>query len=355
MVRPGGRIALLDVSTPPNPLIRTGNNIYFGHVVPRIGAAALRRRRPTDTCRRAWPTCRRPTRWWPCSPRPDSPPSRHTQLSGGLTQLLVATRSVAGRPRLRPTMLRDHPARSTRCSTGDGGQARPERHRPRRRHALRARRRRGCRTRDGRTHRRRRRLRSTRRLRTRFDGGVARTHRHRRRAVPAGHRMRPARPRGRRAQVGGESEHDHRRRVRPAAGPPTARRRDRLARFGRFDDPAHADRRRASRSSRRRRSSSTSPRWRPPATRCAPGDLVKAVIARPIIVSSDQPIDVHAVLRRLRASFGSSYRYSIDGLIGASPGAAHRGRRRHRPIAPPRRDRAAHRRRHATTNGSPPS
>ena len=49
------------------------------------------------------------------------------------------------------------------------------------------------------------------------------------------------------------------------------------------------------------------------------GDLVKAVIARPIIVSSDQPIDVHAVLRRLRASFGSSYRYSIDGLIGASP------------------------------------
>lgn len=49
------------------------------------------------------------------------------------------------------------------------------------------------------------------------------------------------------------------------------------------------------------------------------GDLVKAVIARPITVSSDQPIDVHAVLRRLRASFGSSYRYSIDGLIGASP------------------------------------
>ena len=30
------------------------------------------------------------------------------------------------------------------------------------------------------------------------------------------------------------------------------------------------------------------------------GDLVKAVIARPITVSSDHPIDVHAVLRRLR-------------------------------------------------------
>lgn len=49
------------------------------------------------------------------------------------------------------------------------------------------------------------------------------------------------------------------------------------------------------------------------------GGLTKAVIARPIIVRSSEPIDVHAVLRRLRASFGSSYRYSIDGFIGASP------------------------------------
>ena len=49
------------------------------------------------------------------------------------------------------------------------------------------------------------------------------------------------------------------------------------------------------------------------------GELTKAVIARPIVVRSTEPIDVHAVLRRLRASFGSSYRYSIDGFIGASP------------------------------------
>jgi len=49
------------------------------------------------------------------------------------------------------------------------------------------------------------------------------------------------------------------------------------------------------------------------------GKLTKAVIARPIRVRSSEPIDVHAVLRRLRASFGSSYRYSIDGFIGASP------------------------------------
>ncbi len=49
------------------------------------------------------------------------------------------------------------------------------------------------------------------------------------------------------------------------------------------------------------------------------GNLTKAVIARPISVRSSEPIDIHAVLRRLRASFGSSYRYSIDGFIGASP------------------------------------
>jgi isochorismate synthase len=49
------------------------------------------------------------------------------------------------------------------------------------------------------------------------------------------------------------------------------------------------------------------------------GELTKAVIARPVTVVADRSIDVHAVLRRLKASFGSSYRYSVKGLIGASP------------------------------------
>ena len=47
--------------------------------------------------------------------------------------------------------------------------------------------------------------------------------------------------------------------------------------------------------------------------------MAKAVIARPILVESDRAIDVHAVLRRLKATFGSSHRFSIDGFIGASP------------------------------------
>lgn len=49
------------------------------------------------------------------------------------------------------------------------------------------------------------------------------------------------------------------------------------------------------------------------------GRITKAVIARDIAVESSAPIDLHAVLLRLKVSFGSSYRYAFDGLIGASP------------------------------------
>jgi demethylmenaquinone methyltransferase/2-methoxy-6-polyprenyl-1,4-benzoquinol methylase len=36
-VRPGGRIALLDVGVPSNPLVRAGHALYFGKLVPKIG------------------------------------------------------------------------------------------------------------------------------------------------------------------------------------------------------------------------------------------------------------------------------------------------------------------------------
>lgn len=38
VIRPGGRIALLEVATPPNRLLQWGHAFYFGKVVPRIGA-----------------------------------------------------------------------------------------------------------------------------------------------------------------------------------------------------------------------------------------------------------------------------------------------------------------------------
>lgn len=49
------------------------------------------------------------------------------------------------------------------------------------------------------------------------------------------------------------------------------------------------------------------------------GFIAKAVIARDIEVAASEPIDVHSVLLRLRASFGSSYRFCVGDMIGASP------------------------------------
>jgi demethylmenaquinone methyltransferase/2-methoxy-6-polyprenyl-1,4-benzoquinol methylase len=37
VVRPGGRIGLLEVATPTNPVLRRGHQLYFGRVVPLIG------------------------------------------------------------------------------------------------------------------------------------------------------------------------------------------------------------------------------------------------------------------------------------------------------------------------------
>jgi isochorismate synthase len=49
------------------------------------------------------------------------------------------------------------------------------------------------------------------------------------------------------------------------------------------------------------------------------GRIVKAVIAREIRVVAAHPIDRHGVLHRLKAAFGSSFRFAMDGLVGASP------------------------------------
>lgn len=92
-VRPGGRVALLDVGVPHNPLVRFGNNIYFGKVVPRIGALL------SDG-----PAYRYLPRSVAYLPPRDELVARlraagfsdavHTQLSGGLTQLMVGTRDA---------------------------------------------------------------------------------------------------------------------------------------------------------------------------------------------------------------------------------------------------------------------
>jgi demethylmenaquinone methyltransferase / 2-methoxy-6-polyprenyl-1,4-benzoquinol methylase len=36
-IRPGGRVSLLEVAEPEQPVLRSGHSWYFGHVVPRLG------------------------------------------------------------------------------------------------------------------------------------------------------------------------------------------------------------------------------------------------------------------------------------------------------------------------------
>ena len=54
------------------------------------------------------------------------------------------------------------------------------------------------------------------------------------------------------------------------------------------------------------------------------------MIAREIAVTADRPIDRHGVLHRLKAAFGSSYRFAVDGFVGASPELLVERRRAHR-------------------------
>jgi demethylmenaquinone methyltransferase/2-methoxy-6-polyprenyl-1,4-benzoquinol methylase len=91
ILRPGGRIALLDVATPAHPVLRAGHSVYFGHVVPRIGALL---------------SDRDAYRYLPRSVAYLPPPADligqlagagfasvdRRLLSGGITQLITATR-----------------------------------------------------------------------------------------------------------------------------------------------------------------------------------------------------------------------------------------------------------------------
>jgi menaquinone-specific isochorismate synthase len=53
--------------------------------------------------------------------------------------------------------------------------------------------------------------------------------------------------------------------------------------------------------------------------RIVAGRLEKAVLARALDVEADAPIDVGAVLQRLRTAYPATMLYAIDGLVGATP------------------------------------
>lgn len=92
VLRPGGRISVLEVATPPNPLMRKGHSVWFRHVVPAIGGVL------SDAG--AYRYLPRSTAYLP----PDHQLRRmfreagfatvgRQMLQGGLSQILTATRA----------------------------------------------------------------------------------------------------------------------------------------------------------------------------------------------------------------------------------------------------------------------
>lgn len=91
VVRPGGRIGLLDVSKPSNPILRSGHQFYFNKVVPKVGALL------SDA--KAYAYLPRSVSYLPEPPELVSLVESagltevvHSQLTTGITQLITATR-----------------------------------------------------------------------------------------------------------------------------------------------------------------------------------------------------------------------------------------------------------------------
>lgn len=93
VVRPGGRIALLEVDRPTSPLLRAGHRLWFEHAVPVLGGML------SDAA--AYRYLPRSVAYLPPPPQLQamvraagfSAVNRHP-LSGGVAQLLTATRSA---------------------------------------------------------------------------------------------------------------------------------------------------------------------------------------------------------------------------------------------------------------------
>jgi demethylmenaquinone methyltransferase/2-methoxy-6-polyprenyl-1,4-benzoquinol methylase len=97
VVRPGGRIALLDVAQPENRLLKAGYSVWFNHVVPRIGKLlsdeAAYRYLPKSVA-----YLPRYTELAGMLGDVGFTAMRRDLLTGGLVQVITATRSGSARP-----------------------------------------------------------------------------------------------------------------------------------------------------------------------------------------------------------------------------------------------------------------
>ncbi len=93
VVRPGGRIALLDVGVPRNRLVRAGHAVYFGKLVPKIGGwlsdPAAYRYLPRSVA-----YLPAPERIVAALRRSGFADAAHRQLTLGVTQLFTGTRET---------------------------------------------------------------------------------------------------------------------------------------------------------------------------------------------------------------------------------------------------------------------
>jgi demethylmenaquinone methyltransferase/2-methoxy-6-polyprenyl-1,4-benzoquinol methylase len=92
IVRPGGRIALLDASEPDGRVMRAGHGIYFRHVVPRIGGL-LSNAEAYAYLPRSMAYLPRPADMLAMLGDAGFPDAARMQLSAGITQLLTGTRA----------------------------------------------------------------------------------------------------------------------------------------------------------------------------------------------------------------------------------------------------------------------
>jgi demethylmenaquinone methyltransferase/2-methoxy-6-polyprenyl-1,4-benzoquinol methylase len=92
IVRPEGRIVLLEVSEPPNRLVRRGHSIYFNKVVPFVGGL-LSDRGAYSYLPRSVVYLPPPEQTLAMLRRAGFPDARRVELSGGIAQLLLGTRA----------------------------------------------------------------------------------------------------------------------------------------------------------------------------------------------------------------------------------------------------------------------
>lgn len=92
VVRPGGRIALLDAAEPENAVLRAGHGLYFRRVVPAIGGA-LSDKQAYAYLPRSMAYLPPPERMLAMLGEAGFPDAARALLTGGAAQLLTGTRA----------------------------------------------------------------------------------------------------------------------------------------------------------------------------------------------------------------------------------------------------------------------